>query len=90
MRFKWSGPGSRGIPVAVPYEETTEMACMFICDGCQKHVAAVSTRLNGWAKPHNWYHRTDKKTSKIYDACSRLCIKRLEREKGICSVILPI
>lgn len=66
------------------------MACNFVCDGCEKHAVAVSTRLNGWAKPHNWYQRTDAETGKIYDACSRLCIQRLKDEKGICSVVLPI
>ncbi len=66
------------------------MACMFICDGCQKHAAADQSPRHGWLKPTKWYQRTDDKTGKTYDACSRLCIKRLEHEKGICSVILPL
>lgn len=65
------------------------MGCIYVCDGCNMQAMAQTSRLNGWVKPRDWYQRTDVKTGKTYDACSRLCIARLKEDKNVPDLVLP-
>jgi hypothetical protein len=65
------------------------MGVIYHCDACHLRACGVSDRPHGWIKPKGWYQRWDVEADQTYDACSRLCVKRLEKEHDLSGLILP-
>lgn len=64
------------------------MACIYICDGCNKKQKASHYDAIRYTKPNTWYQRADK--NGIQDACSRKCIEIISKQTGKTNTILPI
>ena len=62
------------------------MSAIIICDGCGKEAKAEEHNGN-FHKPSSWFQRSD--DDGIQVACSRECIKKVSKDSGKTSVVLP-